>query len=105
MQKLPKNKSDNNIPVVDEADTDIPMNDEQADQNNAWTRGAADCLQNFPAFWNLRVLTHQWKNFPVKFILQMRMVLTQRQNFPALWNLRVLTQQRKIFPDGSVLLI
>ena len=37
MKKLPKNNPDNNIPVVDEADTDIPMNDEQADQNNART--------------------------------------------------------------------
>ena len=39
IKKLPKNNPDNNIPVVDEADTDIPMNDEQADRNTAWTRG------------------------------------------------------------------
>ena len=50
MQKLPKNKSDNNIPVVDEADTDIPMNDEQADQNNAWTRGGQTACKTFQHF-------------------------------------------------------
>ena len=39
MQKLPKNKSNNNISAVNEAETDILGNNEQADQNNAWTRG------------------------------------------------------------------
>ena len=39
MKKLPKNDSDNNVLVVDEADTGIPMNDEPADQSTACTRG------------------------------------------------------------------